>query len=377
MISFLKMIFIKKKIGQNKAKVVFFVQDGVGGAERISVLVGKNLDSEKYEVCFCLIERDSNSSITDFIPDGMRIMRIPNKNPFHLMWKMVTTILREKPYAVFSSVINLNNKYLPFRWLFPKVRVIIRCDNYLYTYTPMQQKIIAILYPKADSIIAQTEEMGKELIEQAKVPVEKVKVLHNPIDKALIYKKLSGTSNPYPENGKKHFVAVGRFNIQKGFDMLIDAFIEVNKKKKDVDLFIVGDYTLGDGEIYNNLKVKVNNNGISDLVHCVGYKDNPYIYLKYADCFVLSSRWEGLPNVLIESLYLGTPAAAFKCIPVIERIINDGVTGYCAEKENISSLAKAMIDSLNLGVITSSYKSSSISDFTELFDSDYQTMATN
>ena len=352
-------------------EVIFFVQDGVGGAERMSVLIGKNLDPKIYKVTFCLIERDSSSCIADFIPGGMRIIRIPNKNPFILMMNMVSIILKEKPYAVFSSVINLSNKYLPFRWLFPKVRVIIRCDNYLYTYTKKQQNMIARIYPLADVIIAQTKEMKDELINVG-ISDNKVIALQNPIDKQTIDKKIIGTSSPYPDNGKKHFVAVGRFNRQKGFDMLIDAFIEVIKERKDVDLFIVGDYTLGGGEIYNNLIHRVMDNGIKDLIHCVGYKDNPYVYLKNADCFVLSSRWEGLPNVLIESLYLGTPAAAFKCIPVIERIIAEGVTGFCAEKDDVLSLAEAMKKALNLGSIKSTYTSSSISDFVKLFDIDHK-----
>lgn len=351
-------------------KILIFVQDGVGGAERMSVLIGKSLDLEKYDVFFYLVERSSKSSIADFIPNGMRILRIPNKNSIQLMWKMVTCILKEKPYAVFSSVINLSNKLLLFRWLFPNTRVIIRCDNYLYTYTSKQQKIIEWLYPKADCIIAQTQEMKDELVNIG-INEEKVIALQNPIDKQTIDKKITGTNSPYPDNEKKHFVAVGRFNRQKGFDMLIDAFIEVIKKRKDVDLFIVGDYTLGGGEIYHNLMQKVVDNGLGDLVHCVGYNDNPYVYLKNADCFVLSSRWEGLPNVLIESLYLGTPAAAFKCIPVIERIIDDGVTGYCADKDNVLSLAEAMMKTLSLGSIRSTYKSSSISDFVKLFDIDY------
>ena len=108
--------------------------------------------------------------------------------------------------------------------------------------------------------------------------------------------------------------------------------------------------------------------GIERKVHCLGYQNNPYPYIKYADCFVLSSRWEGLPNVLIEALHLGTPAAAFRCIPIIERIINDGATGFTAEKENVDSLAQAMSKSVDLGRIQSSYKSSKIEDFTKLFN---------
>lgn len=355
----------------NKQKALFFVQDGVGGAERISVLIGKNLDREKFDVCFCLIERKSNSSIVDFIPKDMRIIWVPNKSPYHLMLKIVTTILREKPYTIFSSVINLSNKILPFRWLFPKVNVIIRCDNYLYTYTEKQQRMIAKLYPKANYIIAQTQEMKDELVNIG-ISEKKVIALQNPIDKQTIDKKIAGTASPYPDNGKKHFVAVGRFNRQKGFDLLIDAFVNVFSTRNDIDLYIVGDNTLSGGTIYSDILKKAKDNGIGSLVNCVGYKDNPYVYLKFADCFVLSSRWEGLPNVLIESLYLGTPAAAFKCIPIIERIIDDGVTGYCAEKDDISSLAHAMIKTLNLGTIKSSYTSASIDDFTRLFEVDHK-----
>lgn len=353
-----------------KKKVLIFVQDGVGGAERMSVLIGKNLDPEKYDVCFCLVDRGAGSSIADFIPQGLRILRIGNVNPVSLTLKMVTTILKEKPYAVFSSVINLNNKYLPFRWMFPLVKVIIRCDNYLYSYTTKQRQRIARLYPKADWIIAQTQEMKDELVSQTAVEEAKVVVLQNPLDQQTIDDKVASGSSPYPENGKKHFVAVGRFDRQKGFDMLIDAFAEVCQRRDDVDLCIVGDNSSRHAEVYDEVMRQAADKGLGELVNCVGYKDNPYVYLKYADCFVLSSRWEGLPNVLIESLYLGTPAAAFKCIPVIERIIDDGVTGFCAEKENVDSLADAMIKALGIGKIRSSYKSNSVEDFTQLFDNE-------
>lgn len=353
-------------MGVNKKKILMFLQDGVGGAERITTLIGKNIDIERYDVCFCLIERNSNSNISDFIPKEMNVKRISNKNPFLLMWNIVTLILKEKPYVVFSSVINISNKFLPFRWLFPKTKVIIRCDNYLYTYTKKQNIMIATLYPKADCIIAQTEEMKDELV-RIGVNEKKIHVLHNPIDKQTIDKKVVLQTSPYPNNGRKHYVAVGRFNQQKGFDLLIDAFVEIHKNRNDVDLYIVGDNTLGGGTIYREIENKAKQYGIGGVIYCVGYKDNPYVYIKYADCFVLSSRWEGLPNVLIEALYLGTPVAAFKCIPIIERIITEGKDGYLAEKEDVKSLSNAMEKAVEMGRVTTNYKSATISEFTELF----------
>lgn len=350
-----------------KNKVLIFVQGEVGGAERMSVLIGKNLDTLQFDVCFCIICRNAKSSIIDFIPPKYRIINIVNKRPINLMIRMLKVILKEKPNIIFSSVLNLNNKYLPFRWMFPKIKIIIRSDNYLYTYRRKQQKIVNILYPLADCIIAQTQEMKDELVEIAGIKASKIIVLQNPIDKQTIDIKVQSES-PFKENHNKNIVAVGRFHYQKGFDLLIKAFIQLYKTRNNIDLYIVGNTESDNGFIYKNIMQIAERNGILDKIHCVGYTDNPYTYIKNADCYVLSSRWEGLPNVLLESLYLGTPVAAFKCIPIIERIIEEGVNGYCAEKEDSSSLAAAMDKVLELGKIKFSYKSASLEEFSNLFE---------
>lgn len=143
--------------------------------------------------------------------------------------------------------------------------------------------------------------------------------------------------------------------------MLVEAFGIVCKQRDDVLLYILGDTS--NQEEYDKVTSIAQDLGILDKVNCVGFQNNPYPYIKYADCFALSSRWEGLPNVLIESLYLGTPAAAMKCIPIIERIITDGVDGYTAGKEDVGGLAEAIRKTLELGRITSSYKGSTKNDF--------------
>lgn len=351
-----------------RRKVLLFVQDGVGGAERMTALIGKNLDKNKFDVLFCLVKRTVKSSIVDFIPSDIKRVWIENNSPFSLILNMAKILMKEEPDVVFSSVFNLSNKLLLLKWLAPKAKFIVRCDNYMYTYNNKQRKLLKKTYPKAALLIAQTEEMGQELIDQTGISHEKVKVLHNPIDKVLIDSKMEGLKNPYPNNERKHFVAVGRFNYQKGFDLLIEAFIKVVRKRTDVDLHIVGDTSISGGQVAETVKKRAEEEGIRELVTFYGYQDNPFPFIRYADCFVLSSRWEGLPNVLIESLYLGTPAAAFSCIPIIERIVNDGDNGMLAEKENVSSLAEAMMKVVDMGRVKSSYESAQISDFTELFN---------
>lgn len=350
-----------------KKKVLIFCQDGVGGAERMTALIGRNLDQDKFDLLFCLVKRSVKSSIVDFIPQDINRIWIRNKGALSLLLNMAKTLIKEKPDVVFSSVFNLSNKLLLLKWITPKTKFIIRCDNYLYSYNKKQKQLLKKTYPKADLIIAQTEEMGHELVDQVGIPDIFVKVLHNPVDKELIDKKIEGTENPYPKNGKKHFVAVGRFDIQKGFDLLVDAFVIAYRSNKHIDLYIIGDISMNGGRVAKEVKSKAKRAGVEDLIHFCGYKDNPYPYIKYANCFVLSSRWEGLPNVMIESLYLRTPVAAFKCIPIIERIVNDGFNGFLAEKENVEDLAKAMLNSLQLGEVVSSYKYATIGDFIKLF----------
>lgn len=73
----------------------------------------------------------------------------------------------------------------------------------------------------------------------------------------------------------------------------------------------------------------------------MGYKSNPYPYLKNADLFVMSSRKEGFPNVVLEALYLKTPVVASNCVD-FSRVIESGVNGYIVEKGNVLSLREGI-----------------------------------
>lgn len=350
-----------------KKKVLIFLQGGVGGAERMSVLIGKSLDTEVFEVKFCAIDRNGGVAICDFIPAGYHVEKIPTASPIRMMLQLFRCIRKEKPYAVFSSVMYLNTKILPFRLFFPETRFVVRCENYLYTFSKKQRVFIGLTYFLADTIIAQTKEMADELYRLKHIGKDKVVVIQNPVDAELIDRDVADCENPYPGNGYKHFVASGRFAYQKGFDLLFEAFTLLTKNGLKADLYIVGDSQYNGGKIYQQLMQRAAECGLADRLHCVGYQKKPYPYIRYADCFVLSSRWEGLPNVLIEALYLGTPVAAFRCIPVIERIVDEGKTGFLAEKENVEQLADAMTNALGLGRIESKYRVAVQVDFVRIF----------
>lgn len=346
-------------------KILVFAQSGVGGAERMSVTITKSLDRDKIKVKYYLVGdfEDERAPLKQFIPDDLSVHCIGSCSSILLILKFFFILAKEKPDVVFSSVLNINNKLLVLRKLFRHVKFVIRCDNYLYTYNDIQRRIILKTYPNADIIIAQTEEMKQELIDEMHISEDKVVALQNPVDTETINKKIQTGKNPYSDDDKVRYVASGRFAHQKGFDLLVEAFAIVKKQQPEAELYIVGRNDGGCEDYYNEVKQLIEKHGLQDRVKCVGFQNNPYVYIKYADCFVLSSRWEGLPNVMIESFYLGTPVAAFKCIPVIGRIVTDGADGYLAEKENVESLAKAMMKASELGRVTSVYKSASMDEF--------------
>lgn len=347
-----------------KKSVLIFVQNAVGGAERISALIGNQLMAEGNHVVFCLVGQHNGKSILDFIDKSAETISISNEGFISEIWGMYKAILHVKPDVVFSSVININDKILLLKYLFRRKKFIIRCDTNVTAYSDKQRTLVSKLYPIADCVIAQTEEMKDGLVNITKLDSKKVIVLHNPVDKNNI-SRLVSEGNPFTTE-RKHIVAVGRFAPPKGYETLIDSFTELAKKREDVELCIVGDYK-PDNTIYKYVIEVAERNGISSRVNCVGYQSNPYKYLVNADCFVLSSRWEGLPNVLIESLYLGTPAAAVKCVPVVERIVENGVNGVLVEVGDVNGLANAMEKAMKFGRIKSSYKPSEIADFVELF----------
>lgn len=351
-------------------KVLFFLQSGVGGAERVTVTIGKNLDREKFDVSFCLVgDAKGILNIENFISKEYALLRIPKCRGFRLIHALKKIIAREKPDVIFSSITFVNTKLLALAPFFPKIKFIVRNNNYLYTLSAMQKLVLRVFYRFADAIIAQTDEMSLELIDKIKLPKKKIFTLQNPIDVMTIDEKKNELS-PFKEKNNIVYVASGRCQPVKGFDILVKAFKLVLNQQPNARLHILGKITENCEACYNEVANLAKDLGVSDRVVFEGFQLNPYVFVKNADCFVLSSRNEGLPNVLIESLYLGTPVAATKCIPVISRIVEDGVNGFLAESEDAESLASAMLKASKLGRVSSNYHSASMNEFQRMFDND-------
>lgn len=343
-------------------KIIFFTQSALGGAERMSIIYAKIL-SKEHEV---ILHSFGSFNVLEPFCENKFVVRFHKGNS--ALDGFVSSVRRivksEKPDVIFCSLMPLNWR-VALATFGLKTRIIFRSDNYIETQGILSKIRLAIAYRRAEYIIAQTEEMRMGIINKLFINASKVVTIHNPLDKEYINNKLKEKS-PYPDNKCIKYLAVGRITSEKGFDLLIEAFSNVVKCNPNSELYIVGD-TSYNPVYYKSLLRLVDEKRLRNIIHFVGLTDNPYTYMRYADVFVLSSRIEGLPNVLIEALYCGTPSAAFKCIPVIERIVQDGKTGYLANKENVTELSEAMILASELNKIHTSYNSESESFIVSLF----------
>src|SRR5699024_364664 len=132
-------------------------------------------------------------------------------------------------------------------------------------------------------------------------------------------------------------LAIGRLTYQKGFDILIEAFRKISKKYS-MKLII-----LGEGEQRQELELLINKYALGDRISLQGFVDNPYRYMKRAAIFVLPSRWEGFPNVLVEAMACGVPVVATTCPGGSIEILENGKWGELVEPGDSDALVDAIL----------------------------------
>jgi glycosyltransferase involved in cell wall biosynthesis len=170
------------------------------------------------------------------------------------------------------------------------------------------------------------------------LPPEKIKNIYNPHDIDKI-QELSKEQINHPWLVDKKYpviINVGRLTYQKGQNILLKAF-KIVSEKIESRLII-----LGEGPLFKQLKDLAKELGIENKVDFVGFQKNPFAFIANSDVFVLSSRWEGFPNVLIEAMACGVPVISTDCPSGTNEIIEDGVNGLLVPIE-VDKLAESLL----------------------------------
>lgn len=240
---------------------------------------------------------------------------------------------RAHPDVVISFLDTTNLLTLMASWgLGIPVVVSERNDPREYSIGLAWSVLRSMLYRYADTVVVQSCAIRDWVL---RLPgIRATHVIPNP---------LSPISNGSKQASRPHasthaIIAMGRLVRQKGFDILIEAFSRCATKHPDWSLVI-----LGEGPERGSLQILAASLGITDRVHLVGQVREPAAILKGADLFVLSSRYEGFPNALVEAMACQLPVVSTDCSSGGPRdIIRDGVDGILVPPKDVMALASAM-----------------------------------
>ncbi|MCQ9640287.1 glycosyltransferase [Chryseobacterium sp. WG14] len=313
-----------------------------GGAEKVLANFLKNLPKDKYEVDLLIN-----------LYTGMYIKEIPSwVNLYYLLkGEMITTnrpheipvkafrVLYQKMFLMFPSLLYTfilkNKKYdveiAAIHGMYREVlsspqkdsKKIVWVQNDIFNLKEYTPDVIRQFF-KFDRILVISNKLKEEMQKLARNEKEKQAVvkIFNPIDSQDTLQKAEAEINDYPfSKDLPTFITIGTVYPQKGYDRLLD----VHKKLMDEGLkhqIII----IGDGFDFENIKAKLNQLGLHETVKMLGFRSNPYPYLKKSDFYVMSSRHEGFPTIIAEALILNKPVVSTD-VSGIKDLLQDGKLG--------------------------------------------------
>lgn len=322
-----------------------------GGAERIMLNLAKGVAARGYKVDLVLARAEG--PYMSQIPDTVRLVDLNAPRVMGSVPALVKYLRRERPSALLSGMFANIIALWARRLCGTPQRLVITEHNTLSSVVKnksdlrwqLYPKLAGCFYPWANKIIAVSNDVANDLTRTAKIPQNRIQVVYNPIvTPDLQDKSKEPLEHPWFKDGQPPVVlAVGRLTDQKAFDVLIEAFSRV-RKNHSARLLI-----LGDGENRLTLESLVRQLGLEQDVSLMGFVQNPYPYMAHASLFVLPSRWEGLPTVLAEALYLGVPIVATDCPGGSREILRDGQFGRLVPVDDPPFLAEEIEASMNIG----------------------------
>jgi glycosyltransferase involved in cell wall biosynthesis len=341
-------------MGQNLRVLVLVPHLGGGGAERVAALVAGGLSKDKYEVHLGLVTQVNQDF--ESLPPPVTVHALGARRVRSGAIPLLRLIRRIKPDVILSGAAHLNFLVLLLRPLFPrKTRVLIRQDATVSSvlafggvpwYTPL---LYRLLYRRADHIICQSRAMADDLARELRLQRERIAVLPNPVDLEAI-RTASGASGHEPPcwlGPGPHLLAVGRLAREKGFDLLLEALVAVRERFPRADVIIAGA-----GPEEAALRAQCRSLALEGVVQLPGYVQRPYIFYAGASLFVLPSRYEGMPNALLEAAAGGLPIVATPASGGIVDLLRNRQKAWLAPDVSAASLASTLLkalDDLNSG----------------------------
>ena len=279
-----------------------------GGAERVMVTVANHLDRSRFQPV--IIAFSAQGPLLDIVAEDIQVINLNAERVSRGGFSFARAVHDHKIDLVISTMAHLNIIVLLMKPFMPHIPVIVReavTPSYFsgnFIKRLVLSAAYCVLYPFADKILSPTKLVFEEMPGVLKSMPGKLVRIFNPVNSKKIRGDVDAAlRGTLARADQVLFVGAGRLVDQKGFDRLIEV-LRGWAARDDWRLVI-----LGDGPEQERLQRLIDDNKLHQI-RLMGFEETPWRYFAVADCFVLPSRHEGLPNVALEALAMGAPVIA-------------------------------------------------------------------
>lgn len=324
---------------------------GGGGAERVLLNLAQGFIQEGLKVD--LVVSAGEGLDLWKIPAGVRVINLEAPRVSASLPSLVRYLRQERPIALIPSLHYANEVALLAKYLSGvPVKVLIPEHNELSMELQHHEKgsrrrliplAARLLYPFADAVVTVSQGVAKDLAQLTGLPLDRIQPIYNPVITPQL-KELSKESvnHPWFKPGEVPVIlGVGRLEDQKDFPTLIRAFAQV-RQKRHARLMI-----LGEGPDRPQIEALIHKLELEKDVALPSFVANPYAYMSRASVFVLSSAWEGMSNVLVEAMAVGTPVISTDCKSGPAEVLGNGQYGQLVPVGESGAMATAVLQVLD------------------------------
>jgi len=310
---------------------------GGGGAERVTSLLAQHLNPAKFEIHLVTLTPDRPGA-TQPLPH-VQLHRLNLKRVRQAWLPLLRLIRTQRPDLILSNMAHLNFLILLLKPFLPRhARILVRQNTTASLSAPntLTRYFYRHLYPCADAILCQTQAMADDLTISFRIAPSKLHILPNPIELPVI------PATPPQPPAAPRLLTVGRLSHEKGLDLLLHALPAVLKHHPAAHLTI-----LGAGPEESTLRHLTRALSLQNSITFAGHTD-PSPFFFESTLYILPSRYEGLPNALLEAASAGLPIVATPCSPGLTQLLQGSAGTWITTGISPQSLTDTLIEALRL-----------------------------
>ncbi|WPJ94696.1 glycosyltransferase [Coraliomargarita algicola] len=314
-----------------------------GGSERAVLLLANFWASEGCNVRLILFRR--TGVLLDSLHSDVCVHSLDSRLPWVQVWRLIR-LLREQRSDNLLCVLNTANTVGVLAQFFGRLhtRIITTVQNHMgakYAHTrsllnPFRKLVLGWVLRRADQVVVVSNQIQDYLVDELHLNPASIEVIYNPVDLSLTKQALERPEHPYfQQSVEPVLIAAGRLTRQKNFQLLVRAMSNLSENLRLI--------ILGEGEDRPELEGLIQQLNLIDRVSLPGFKDQPLAWFKWADCYVMSSDWEGFPFVLLEAMSVGLQIVSTDCPSGPAELLDHGSYGRLVPCADAAKLADAIL----------------------------------